>query len=956
LVTSLHIDRNTSMHRDKYYFLLLLTFLFGQLGFAQSGPHAPDINWQQIDTKKFRLIFPEGYDKQGLRAANLIDYMDQNAKRSIGELSEKINIVLHNQTIVPNGFVGIAPFRSEFFATPPQSANFLGTTEWIDALTIHEYRHVQQYANAKVGLSKLMYIFQGDNGWGLASSASIPGWFWEGDATIMETALSKGGRGRAPFFTLQQRAILLNGRNYNYQKARNRSYKDLVPNHYRLGYAMLMYGREKYGNDVWQSIFVDAARYKPLLYSFSNALKRKTGFKTKEFYKKTYQELKQTYTEQVNNLDLSPTEKINTARKKTVTNYRFPYFLKSGEIICLKSSFQKTDALILIENGKEKKLTNIGFHIEKYLAVTGNKAVWTEYEQDPRRSKKNYSNIVYYDLKTKLKTRLTQDSRYFSPTFSNSEGRIVAVTVTPEQRNGLVILNAKNGETLNILPNSKNHFISFPKWAENDTDIVYIAKENSRLAIFKYNLIDKTTDQLTNWTHHTIADLFVKNKSVYFTSSFSGIDNIYRVSLDGKKDIQQLTNLPIGGYFPSLSKDNKTMVFSEFTDMGYELSNLNLPSNNARNKALNIVEPHQQDFYKANFYAKEEGGDILGNLPNDSYEIKQYKGLFKGLTLHSWNFTPSVALPTLDIQVDNFLNDLSINVIGGYNFNEETPVFITSATYGKWYSQLTAFTSFSTRNTEFLVSPDSLQRQKFDQFSYGGQLSIPLTWLKDNYGTSLRTFGGFAQRKGTNVKFEEEGQEDFSLGTIQLGFNVSHMRRTALQNLAPRWGQSLSIFYQQTTDTRTDRQIRLGGSLLFPGIGINHSLKLGIGYQRELLRNVYQFSDVFEYTRGFTRILNDEFLKLSVDYQLPLAYPDWGFWGITYFKRISINAFFDYGRRSIETSDLVDNHNSVGAELIFDNNFWNELPVTFGLRNSYLLTRASNKYQFEVFVKSFIIE
>ena len=148
----------------------------------------------------------------------------------------------------------------------------------------------------------------------------------------------------------------------------------------------------------------------------------------------------------------------------------------------------------------------------------------------------------------------------------------------------------------------------------------------------------------------------------------------------------------------------------------------------------------------------------------------------------------------------------------------------------------------------------------------------------------------------------------------------------------------------------------MGGALYFPGIGANHNLKLGIGYQRELLKNTYQFSDGFEYPRGFGSIGNDEFLRLSADYQLPLLYPDWGLWGITYFKRISANLFFDYGRRKLETLNLRDNHNSVGVELIFDNNFWNELPVTFGVRNSYLLTRDSEQYQFEVFVRNFLIQ
>lgn len=943
------------MNLPKYIFSIFV-FLISFPLFAQTGPHSANIKWQQINSPKVRVIFPEGFNLQGLRVANMINYMEQNNTRSIGERSQKIEIVLHNRTTIPNGFVGIAPFRSEFFATPPQSANFLGTADWVDALTIHEYRHAQQFSNAKVGLTKLFSIFQGDNGWGLASGTSIPNWFWEGDATIMETALSKGGRGRAPFFTLEQRAILLNGRNFSYQKARNRSFKDLVPDHYRLGYAMLMYGRTKFGNDFWRPIFDNAARYKPLIYPFSNALKRVSGLKTQDLYKITYQSLIKKWEEQLSKISLTSTNKIAIPPKKTVTHYRFPFPQKDGGIICWKSSFQQTDALMYIKDGQEEKLTNIGFHLEKYLSVVGHKAVWTEYEQDPRRNNTNYSTIIVYDLKTKKKIRLSEESRFFSPSFSHSEGRIVTVQITPAQKNTLVILNAQTGDLLKMLPNPENHFISFPKWAENDTDIVYIAKQNGQLALFKYNLIDNQTQQLTDWTHHTIADLTIKNKTIFFTASFSGIDNIYSLQLAKDATIKQLTSVKIGSFFPALSPDNQTLIFSEFTDMGYELNSLNL-SNSRTNvqQPLKITEPHLQSFYEG-INNTEEGGDILEKVPTEPYPIKPYKGFFKGMRLHSWNFTPSVSLPTLDIQVDNYLNDFSLNVIGGYNLNEKSPVFVTSATYGRWYPLLTVFTSLTNRNAFFLPRQDSLQLQQFDQLSVGGQVSIPLTWIRDNYSTSFRTFGGYIQRYLSDVTFGEVLQPNKTVGTIQLGVNVANIRRTAFQNIGPRWGQSFNILYQQTTDTRTDRQIRVGSEFYFPGIGLNHNLKLGVGYQRELLKNNYQFSDSFEYPRGFGSILNDEFLKLSANYQLPLFYPDWGLWGISYFKRISANVFFDYGRRRIESIDFADNHNSVGIELIFDNEFWNELPVTFGLRNSYLLTEDNDQYQFEFFVRNFLIQ
>jgi hypothetical protein len=935
--------------------ILFLFFVICSLPlFPQIGPHAASIKWQQINIPSARIIFPQGSDKQGLRVANLINYMEKNNKRSIGPLSQKIPIVLHNQTTIANGFVGIGPFRSEFFATPPQSANYLGTLDWLDALTIHEYRHALQFANAKVGLTKLFYFLQGENGWGLLAGSSIPNWFWEGDATVIETALSKGGRGRAPFFTLQQRALLHKNHFYSYAKARNGSYKDLVPSRYPLGYAMIMHAREKFGNDVWQPVFQDAAAYTPLIYPFSNALENETGWSTKDLYKDTYLKMQDNLEKSLQNLQLTDNQAIATEPRKTVTNYRFPYYLNDGSIICSKSSFQQTDALVHLQAGKEKVLTNIGFHIEKYLSVTGSKAVWTEYEQNPRRRYQNYSNIVYYDLNKKTKTRFTNKTRYFSPSFSYSGGRIVAVNISYEQINTIKILNANTGEVLRLLPNPENHFISFPKWAENDTDIIYVAKKNSQLSIFKFNLIDNTSSQLIPWTEHIIADLFVKDNYVYFTGSFSGIDNIFRVALNGEEKIEQISSVPLGAYFPSVSADGKQLVFSEFDELGYYPVSLNLKTG-ARNKGIQIETPRLQNNDLISTIA-EEGGSILENVPTEPLEIKPYKGFFKNMKLHSWNFTPSLSLPTLDLQFDNVLNDLSLNLIGGYNFNEEAPVFVAAATYGKWYPLLTLSTSLTRRNTTVLTNQDSLSTQQFKQISFGGRIAIPLTWVKGDYQTSFQPALSFSHISARDIALGEQELDDFSLGNLQLRFSYARLKRTAYQNVGPRGGQTLNFRFQHTTDSFKDKKVNLDGSLYLPGIGANHNLKLSFAYRRELLKNHYQYSDIFEYPRGFGSILNDEFLRLSADYQLPIVYPDWGFAGITYFKRIRLNLFFDYGYRYIEFADFDSEHNSVGAEIIFDNTFWNELPINIGLRNSYLLTGSMKKYNFEIFASGFLVQ
>ena len=98
--------------------------------------------------------------------------------------------------------------------------------------------------------------------------------------------------------------------------------------------------------------------------------------------------------------------------------------------------------------------------------------------------------------------------------------------------------------------------------------------------------------------------------------------------------------------------------------------------------------------------------------------------------------------------------------------------------------------------------------------------------------------------------------------------------------------------------------------------------------------------------------------RSSANYHLPLAYPDWGFAGIVYFLRIRSNLFYDftkvYSTNKQRTADL----RSTGTELSFDTKWWNQLPVSFGLRYSYLLDANRfnlNEHQFEFVLSTDLI-
>ncbi len=269
------------------YKLSLVTIVFFcsvySIKAQEFGGTPPSVKWQQVSNEQVRVIFPTGLDEQAKRIADIAHYLNTGTRNTIGGSDRKINIVLQNQTTFSNGYVQLAPWRSEFFMTPLQNSLQLGSLQWSEQLAIHEYRHIQQYMNYRKGLSKLAFFIAGEEGQAVANSAAVPDWFFEGDAVFQETLVTEQGRGRLPEFYNGYRSLWEAEKKYSYMKLRNGSYRHFVPDHYQLGYLLVAYGRKQYGNDIWQKVTGDAARYKPLVYPFQGAFKKNTGVKFKDF-------------------------------------------------------------------------------------------------------------------------------------------------------------------------------------------------------------------------------------------------------------------------------------------------------------------------------------------------------------------------------------------------------------------------------------------------------------------------------------------------------------------------------------------------------------------------------------------------------------------------------------------------------------------------------------------------
>jgi len=333
--------------------LSLFVFLLGWTGFLsaqQFGGNPPRRKWKQVNTDTARIIFPEGRDSVANRVSSIVHYLAANKSISLGDQLKKINIVLQDQTIIPNGYVQLGPFRSEFFLTPDPNNFGKGSIAWADQLALHEYRHVQKLKNFRNGLGKLLRVLFGEEGYTLAINAAIPDWFYEGDATYNETILTRQGRGRLPSFMNAYPSIWQAGKKYSWMKLRNGSYKDYVPSHYNLGYLMVNYGRERYGADFWAKVTKDASAYKGLLYPFQKAIKTYAGVDYKTFRENVFSYYKKSKGKTAKN------EYVFQVRKNFITNYVFPYSVGIDSLVYLKSSYRHRPAFYLKDLLGEHKI------------------------------------------------------------------------------------------------------------------------------------------------------------------------------------------------------------------------------------------------------------------------------------------------------------------------------------------------------------------------------------------------------------------------------------------------------------------------------------------------------------------------------------------------------------------------------------------------------------------------
>ena len=358
------------------------------------GSDAPSFRWSRIRTPDYSILYPDTLGFVARRTAHYIESVRPSVGYGFryGPLP-RMPFVMHPENFYANGLTMWLPKRIDYLAIPETDGYSM---PWHKHLTAHEYRHTVQYNNLNRGAARVLSWFLGEQG-SVVGLIFLPLWVIEGDATLFETQVSTYGRGLQPSFTIAYRAL---GREVlarrNIDKWFCGSYRDAVPNHYNLGYQMVSWSYERYGDSLWSDVSRYGARNPYVISTTAVALKKYASTSVVKLFRDTFSELNDFWeaadTVSDSGRRISPPAKL-------YTQYEYPQYLPDGRILALKSGLAHTSRFtaVGVQSGAEQPMSHTG-QLSSRPVSDGRRVWWTEYRRSKLFEERVNSRLCYMDL------------------------------------------------------------------------------------------------------------------------------------------------------------------------------------------------------------------------------------------------------------------------------------------------------------------------------------------------------------------------------------------------------------------------------------------------------------------------------------------------------------------------------------------------------------------------------
>lgn len=897
------------------------TTSYAQVNLSQSSPV---LNWKEIEDKNFKIVFPDYITPKAQYILNILNYYHSLVSETYDIPTKKITIVLRPELALPNGFVTLAPRRSEWF-TNSAITPLVGSLEWFQSLAIHEYRHVVQMDFLNRSNIKSAYYLFGDSLTSVFMNIVMPNWYFEGDAVWTETALSDAGRGRSPRFSARLHALLASGDIPSYDEFLAGAYDRPIPNLYVYGYFLITNGYNKFGPKIWKEVAAIASDSPLNPFAFYNAFLEVTATDFEQFYRQTMQELSKDWHKKL----IEKNEK-----KQIYTTYAYPLENKKS-LVYLKKTLDSFWTLFERKNEKEVEVAELNISPDFSKPDSSSKNfIYTQIQSDSRYNYKSYSDLFMINLEKKTHKRLTYNKRIYHPKFNLVANKIAAIEYTNKNK---WVLNTYDltGKKLNTFISKPDFQFAEVAWKDENTFYTFTLDEQGKKRISEYNTTTKRFTPLSIPTRNNLYNLNFYEGSLYFEADDLGVNNIIKFD-PIEKQLSRCTSESIGAYNPSIF--NGRLTYVKETASGKKIAQ----------KSIGCEALTQNIFISKNY---------LSAGPKDSYTrtdpivtqasfipkskqalISEYRESENALTPHSWDYILGRG-SQLSAQATNYLNTLNIFAYIGSSSEDQLPFTGVSLSYSKYHPIFTMNLSYSKEEEEINMNQ---QKTRWDEYRTSVGITLPYTQTENLYTLSSALITDFGTVSvGTNDSpFSDEISND-QIIKKEVGLNISYLKQLRFRETNPSLGFVYSTRYKdfriknpddyQSYLVNNDMTLYLPGMLSNDSFFINSNLEVRSKQKNQFnIHNNYFSALGYTFSRGFDYEYTPRFHKTSLNYTATLAYPNSGLADWIFVKKMNMNIFLDhtYSEFTYGARTLVSN----GLEFFYESLALRKFPVKLGMR------------------------
>ncbi|MFU8811436.1 MAG: hypothetical protein ACNA78_00640 [Balneolaceae bacterium] len=534
------------------FLLLLIGVCDATAQFYPVQHRLPKLNWQELTTDRFRVIYPAAYQQEAERTMAILELEYDDIQAFVDGDLRRFPVILNPNNDRSNGFVTPFNFRSEIELAPIRGKALSPRSgDWLESVVPHELVHALHFSSVQTGLvGNVTRLFSNDAARSLHGAA--PSGFLEGVAVHHEShnTMPHSGRGNYPFFSNQFTAMLDADQWSMGRVAHISSFTPPFNRHYIGGYEFVAWLTNTYGEDTMRKAIRRHHQY-PFL-GMGMALRNVTGSSPARLYRdfETYQNEKEQQRLSALNSTSLEAASAEVPFYSTCTQIRRPLWIDDQTVLFHARTCNRPTGFYTVdlETQKSRLIHEVSIVEDQGYSLDSSRRelLFARYHVHPIYQNVFRSDIHRLNLQSGKSDRITVNGRISYPK-KNETGLYGLQTVS--QHLQLVTIDP-DGSVGRIFPMRDNSSVVEFDLAHHDpATIAIVGKRHGVQALWIESVTDVDTlltrDPDVAFTHGSIFDpqWHPSKPILLFSSDHTGELNLYEYHIETDQIVQKTESL-----------------------------------------------------------------------------------------------------------------------------------------------------------------------------------------------------------------------------------------------------------------------------------------------------------------------------------------------------------------------------------------------------------------------------